>query len=150
MLDNQMSAPSGVKPAFRTSTVGLLPFVRLTKRPLPTWLTHVSIGPSRSDRKTTNRPSREIDASFSAPSKFVNRVNCAFASGLSGTLFRDCHDHTPNPVSAARTRAATHSHGEAARGDVVGAPLDVEAAVINASERCRAIRRRSTTISRID
>ena len=48
MLDNQMSAPSGVRPAFLTSTCGRVPCVRLTKRPLPTWLTQVP--PGRRDR----------------------------------------------------------------------------------------------------
>src|SRR6476659_479731 len=125
MPENQMSAPSGVNPAFRTSTVDLVPRVRLTNRPLPTWLTHVSMGPSRSDRKTTNRPSLEIDASFSAPSKSVKRVNVAFANGLSAVLFCGRQNHTPNPVSAARMRAAAHGHREAARDDFAGAPLEV-------------------------
>ncbi len=119
MLDSQMSAPSGVNPAFRTRPAGdLVPRVRLTNRPLPTWLTHVSMGPSRSDRKTTNRPSREIAASFSAPSKSVNRVNGAFASGLSAdsafvaaTTTRQIRSARPErgrqPTATARLREAT-------------------------------------------
>ena len=73
--DSQISDPSGLNPVFRINTVFCDPCVKLLNWPLPTRLTHVSTGPSRSERNATYFPSREIAASVSDPSKSVKRVN---------------------------------------------------------------------------
>lgn len=61
-----------------------LSLVRFSKRPEPTCVSQTSSGPSRSERNAANLPSGDSAASASSPSKFVNRVKIALASGLSG------------------------------------------------------------------
>src|ERR1035437_3531710 len=81
---NQTWEPSPEKPRARTkpSRLPVLPWVRLTALPVPTWLTQMSKGPLRLERNATNLPSGEMAASRSTPSKSVSRVNFALASGF--------------------------------------------------------------------
>ena len=85
--------------------------VRSTKSPAPTCFTHTWNGPPRSAMKTTNRPSGEIAASSSLPSKLVNGVNFAAASR--------CSNRTATAVAlqpARRGRGeAQHDDGDAER-----------------------------------
>ncbi len=72
----QTCAASGEKPRLLTSSLkscGKCPLVRFTNRPLPTLVTNASNMLSRSARKATSWPSREIAASTSEPGKSVTR-----------------------------------------------------------------------------
>ena len=76
LTQNVTNEPSGEKPSMRTdgfTSSGALPRVRLWNCPEPTCVTQTSIGPSRSARNATKRPSRDTAAACSVPSKSVTR-----------------------------------------------------------------------------
>lgn len=83
---SQTSVPSPENPTARLVPTFLwssLPGVRSANGPPPTCFSHTWKGPSRSAMKATNRPSGEMAASSSLPSKLVKGVNVALASRLS-------------------------------------------------------------------
>jgi hypothetical protein len=96
-------------------------------------VTHTSIGPSRSDRKATNLPSREIVADCSIPSKSVSGRNRAFASGFSGAVlaFWSCHPKKAMRVAPAaatsqrpqRRRCPAGAGGESVEPTVTASSL---------------------------
>src|SRR6185295_6571083 len=118
---NQICDPSPEKPTFR---VGLNPGmwlsgVRFTKLAEPTCVSHTSSGPLRSDRNVANLPSGDSAAWTSSPSKFVNRVNVALVSGLSGANFRRLIPHPARADPSATSMIAAHRlHRELGQGTV--------------------------------
>ena len=140
MLDNQMSAPSGVRPAFWTSRRAGTRAVREVDEAAaadladPGVLRAVAIG-AEDDKSSVTRDGRVL----SAPSKPVNRVNCALASGLSETAARCCHHHALTPIAAARTAAVAHGQSDLLRGRAGDSLVEADAVVSCAASQVVSI-----------
>jgi hypothetical protein len=77
--------PSGEKPRFRIDGLTSCPkeaCVRLWNSPEPTWVSHTSTCPARSERNATKRPSLDSAALCCSPPKSVRACTRAFAIGL--------------------------------------------------------------------